>query len=55
MSPCGICGSLSHRERVGVREHDSTLAIAPMERFVEIAKWMTGSAATVRSVTNATA
>jgi hypothetical protein len=35
MSPCGICGSLSLRERVGVREPASTLAIAAMERFME--------------------
>ncbi len=35
MSPCGICGSLSLRERVGVREPVSTLAIAAMERFME--------------------
>ncbi len=35
MSPCGICDSLSLRERVGVREPVSTLAIAAMERFIE--------------------
>jgi hypothetical protein len=34
MSPCGICGSLSPRERVGVREPVSTLAIAATERFM---------------------
>jgi hypothetical protein len=35
MSPCGICGSLSLRERVGVREPVSTLAIAATERFMD--------------------
>jgi hypothetical protein len=35
MSLSGICGSLSLRERVGVREPVSTLAIAAIERFVE--------------------
>jgi hypothetical protein len=34
MSPCGICGSLSPRERVGVREPVSTLAMATLERFM---------------------
>jgi hypothetical protein len=34
MSPCGICDSLSLRERVGVREPVSTLAIAATERFM---------------------
>ncbi len=35
MSPWGICGSLSPRERGGVREPVSTLAIAATERFME--------------------
>jgi NAD(P)-dependent dehydrogenase (short-subunit alcohol dehydrogenase family) len=35
MSPCGICDTLSPRERVGVREPVSTLAIAAMERFMD--------------------
>ncbi len=35
MSPCGICGSLSLRERAGVRGPVSSLAIAAMERFME--------------------
>ncbi len=35
MSPCGICDTLSPRERVGVREPVSTLAIAATERFME--------------------
>jgi hypothetical protein len=35
MSPCGICDTLSPRERVGVREPVSTLAIASTERFLE--------------------
>jgi hypothetical protein len=34
MSPCGICDTLSPRERVGVREPVSTLAIAATERFM---------------------
>ena len=34
MSPCGICGSLSPRERVGVREPVSTLAMACTGRFM---------------------
>ncbi len=37
MSPCGICDTLSPRERVGVREPGSTLAIAATERFMESA------------------
>ncbi len=35
MSPCGICDTLSLRERVGVREPVSTLAMAATERFME--------------------
>ncbi len=34
MSPCGICDTLSLRERVGVREPVSTLAMATLERFM---------------------
>jgi hypothetical protein len=34
MSPCGICDTLSPRERVGVREPCSTLAMASMGRFM---------------------
>lgn len=34
MSPCGICDTLSPRERAGVREPVSALAIAATERFM---------------------